>query len=100
MLETLRVLIHFFNLQHKHPFFNSVIPKKRVKILYKKNLFPDALCRCTHCRIGSKSTPMMHRGPAGPRTLCNACGLKWANKAWKFLGVPVIKFVNLLQVEA
>ncbi|KAL9380704.1 hypothetical protein Peur_026361 [Populus x canadensis] len=26
--------------------------------------------------IGSKSTPMMHRGPAGPRTLCNACGLK------------------------
>ncbi|KAH0977400.1 hypothetical protein GBA52_027119 [Prunus armeniaca] len=28
----------------------------------------------------SKSTPMMRRGPAGPRTLCNACGLKWANK--------------------
>ncbi|MBA0562085.1 hypothetical protein Golob_007163 [Gossypium lobatum] len=23
---------------------------------------------------------MMRRGPAGPRTLCNACGLKWANK--------------------
>ncbi|KAK8698807.1 hypothetical protein V6N13_114914 [Hibiscus sabdariffa] len=28
----------------------------------------------------SKKTPMMRRGPAGPRTLCNACGLKWANK--------------------
>ncbi|GAB2292045.1 hypothetical protein Dimus_026292 [Dionaea muscipula] len=35
---------------------------------------------CNHCGISSKSTPMMRRGPAGPRTLCNACGLKWANK--------------------
>ncbi|KAJ4832804.1 hypothetical protein Tsubulata_044946, partial [Turnera subulata] len=35
---------------------------------------------CMHCGISSKSTPMMRRGPAGPRTLCNACGLKWANK--------------------
>ncbi|GMJ12897.1 hypothetical protein HRI_004958800 [Hibiscus trionum] len=38
----------------------------------------ETLCR--HCGISSKSTPMMRRGPAGPRTLCNACGLKWANK--------------------
>lgn len=36
--------------------------------------------RCMHCGTSSKSTPMMRRGPAGPRTLCNACGLKWANK--------------------
>ncbi|KAL3514282.1 hypothetical protein ACH5RR_026999 [Cinchona calisaya] len=35
---------------------------------------------CTHCGTSSKSTPMMRRGPAGPRTLCNACGLYWANK--------------------
>nr|GLL23802.1 GATA transcription factor 24-like [Ipomoea trifida] len=35
---------------------------------------------CTHCGISSKATPMMRRGPAGPRSLCNACGLKWANK--------------------
>lgn len=35
---------------------------------------------CTHCGLSSKLTPMMRRGPAGPRTLCNACGLKWANK--------------------
>jgi len=35
---------------------------------------------CTHCGISSRSTPMMRRGPSGPRTLCNACGLKWANK--------------------
>ncbi|KAJ8548161.1 hypothetical protein K7X08_021397 [Anisodus acutangulus] len=36
--------------------------------------------RCGHCGISSKSTPMMRRGPAGPRSLCNACGLTWANK--------------------
>ncbi|XP_022744765.1 GATA transcription factor 24-like isoform X2 [Durio zibethinus] len=35
---------------------------------------------CTHCGISSKKTPMMRRGPTGARTLCNACGLKWANK--------------------
>ncbi|XP_074263664.1 GATA transcription factor 25 [Silene latifolia] len=35
---------------------------------------------CTHCSISSKLTPMMRRGPHGPRTLCNACGLFWANK--------------------
>lgn len=35
---------------------------------------------CLHCGIGERSTPMMRRGPHGPRTLCNACGLMWANK--------------------
>ncbi|XP_010535334.1 PREDICTED: GATA transcription factor 25-like [Tarenaya hassleriana] len=35
---------------------------------------------CTHCSISSKCTPMMRRGPSGPRTLCNACGLFWSNK--------------------
>ncbi|XP_010466341.1 PREDICTED: GATA transcription factor 24-like isoform X1 [Camelina sativa] len=39
---------------------------------------PEILCR--HCGTSEKSTPMMRRGPAGPRTLCNACGLMWANK--------------------
>ncbi|XP_024979613.1 GATA transcription factor 24-like [Cynara cardunculus var. scolymus] len=40
----------------------------------------DEETTCRHCGISSKSTPMMRRGPSGPRTLCNACGLKWANK--------------------
>ncbi|KAK1316264.1 GATA transcription factor 24 [Acorus calamus] len=35
---------------------------------------------CHHCGISAKSTPMMRRGPDGPRTLCNACGLMWATK--------------------
>ncbi|KAJ7559450.1 hypothetical protein O6H91_04G085700 [Diphasiastrum complanatum] len=39
---------------------------------------PEAIC--AHCGTGEHSTPMMRRGPDGPRTLCNACGLMWANK--------------------
>ncbi|KDP29998.1 hypothetical protein JCGZ_18765 [Jatropha curcas] len=35
---------------------------------------------CQHCGISEKATPAMRRGPAGPRSLCNACGLMWANK--------------------
>ncbi|KAL1821831.1 hypothetical protein ACET3Z_016700 [Daucus carota] len=38
------------------------------------------LRRCHHCGVSESSTPAMRRGPAGPRTLCNACGLMWANK--------------------
>ncbi|XP_010520836.1 PREDICTED: GATA transcription factor 24-like isoform X2 [Tarenaya hassleriana] len=36
--------------------------------------------RCQHCGVSENNTPAMRRGPAGPRTLCNACGLMWANK--------------------
>jgi hypothetical protein len=43
-------------------------------------IFCSPLGRCVHCGIGERSTPMMRRGPSGPRTLCNACGLMWANK--------------------
>ncbi|XP_072953111.1 GATA transcription factor 20-like [Typha angustifolia] len=41
---------------------------------------PASASECHHCGISAKSTPMMRRGPNGPRTLCNACGLMWANK--------------------
>ncbi|XP_042442543.1 GATA transcription factor 17-like [Zingiber officinale] len=41
---------------------------------------PPSSAVCHHCGISSKLTPMMRRGPDGPRTLCNACGLMWANK--------------------
>eukprot|EP00899_Mesostigma_viride_P002236 jgi/Mesvir1/12012/Mv00313-RA.3 len=35
---------------------------------------------CDHCGTKEAATPMMRRGPNGPRSLCNACGLMWANK--------------------
>ncbi|KAL2924486.1 GATA transcription factor 20 [Bienertia sinuspersici] len=36
--------------------------------------------KCSHCGVSENETPAMRRGPDGPRTLCNACGLMWANK--------------------
>ncbi|KAK1367008.1 GATA transcription factor 24 [Heracleum sosnowskyi] len=39
---------------------------------------PETLCK--HCGASSRCTPMMRKGPDGPRTLCNACGLYWAQK--------------------
>ena len=50
------------------------------KLLLHLLLFFVCLSRCTHCGVSSKSTPMMRRGPSGPRSLCNACGLFWANR--------------------
>lgn len=34
--------------------------------------------RCLNCGIAEGDTPMMRRGPAGPHTLCNACGLMYS----------------------
>ncbi|URE16964.1 FAR1 DNA-binding domain [Musa troglodytarum] len=33
--------------------------------------------RCLRCGISANATPHMRRGPEGPRTLCNACGIAW-----------------------
>ncbi|XP_051137765.1 GATA transcription factor 24-like [Andrographis paniculata] len=57
----------------------------------------ETLCR--HCGISSKSTPMMRRGPDGPRTLCNACGLKWANKG-VLRGLSKVPIVGGMQSNA
>lgn len=50
--------------------------------------------RCSHCGISSKSTPMMRRGPSGPRSLCNACGLFWANRVSILLFIILIYIIN------
>ncbi|KAL6894476.1 hypothetical protein ACP4OV_008574 [Aristida adscensionis] len=51
--------------------------------------FPSRESKCQNCGTSEKMTPAMRRGPAGPRTLCNACGLMWANKACS-IGVWVV----------
>ncbi|KAI8970055.1 GATA zinc finger-domain-containing protein [Mycotypha africana] len=33
---------------------------------------------CTDC--GTTSSPEWRKGPNGPKTLCNACGLRWAKR--------------------
>ncbi|KAI8363874.1 hypothetical protein EDC96DRAFT_444698 [Choanephora cucurbitarum] len=53
--------------------------KRKQKKKYKKS---DS-CICTDC--GTDSSPEWRRGPFGPKTLCNACGLRWKKKHRKHL---------------
>ncbi|XP_071691653.1 GATA transcription factor 28-like [Rutidosis leptorrhynchoides] len=64
----------------KGQFTSSKISDETAKSDWNGSSSQDEETICRHCGISSKSTPMMRRGPSGPRTLCNACGLKWANK--------------------
>ncbi|TVY34423.1 Cutinase palindrome-binding protein [Lachnellula occidentalis] len=51
----------------------------------KKIKLPDEYV-CTDC--GTLDSPEWRKGPSGPKTLCNACGLRWAKKEKKRPGVP------------
>lgn len=49
---------------------------------------------------------MMRRGPSGPRTLCNACGLFWANRVSIYhsyvlfwVGILLFTFIYLEQLK-
>ncbi|KAL6876732.1 white collar 2 [Trichoderma novae-zelandiae] len=46
---------------------------------------------CTDC--GTLDSPEWRKGPSGPKTLCNACGLRWAKKEKKrnSVGTPLVK---------
>ncbi|KAL9231921.1 hypothetical protein vseg_007080 [Gypsophila vaccaria] len=52
---------------------------KKIRYTCRKEA-PQRLHCCQHCGVSENSTPAMRRGPAGPRTLCNACGIMWASK--------------------
>lgn len=68
--------------RHKGQFTSSKVTEEGTpeQHLALKAQSPPKANQCTHCGISRKATPMMRRGPEGPRTLCNACGLTWANK--------------------
>ncbi|KAL9235725.1 hypothetical protein vseg_010464 [Gypsophila vaccaria] len=41
--------------------------------------------KCTDCQ--TTTTPLWRGGPAGPKTLCNACGIKYHKKRRALLGI-------------
>lgn len=43
---------------------------------------------CADC--GTLDSPEWRKGPKGPKTLCNACGLRWAKKEKKRTGEDVV----------
>uniref|UniRef100_A0A803NE89 GATA-type domain-containing protein n=1 Tax=Chenopodium quinoa TaxID=63459 RepID=A0A803NE89_CHEQI len=64
-----------------------------------RSLGPETVSnKCQHCGISENDTPAMRRGPAGPRTLCNACGL--ILEARWFENGPGTSFVNLSYLPA
>ncbi|KAJ3094568.1 hypothetical protein HDU97_007898 [Phlyctochytrium planicorne] len=58
-------------------FLMEVGPKEDLVMAWRERKKRKAsLQKCTSCQ--SSDTPEWRRGPAGPRTLCNACGLIYA----------------------
>ncbi|KAI5675200.1 hypothetical protein M9H77_06150 [Catharanthus roseus] len=45
------------------------------RLEFKNLRFKDGLKTCDEC--GTGETPMWRKGPKGPQTLCNACGLRY-----------------------
>ncbi|KAG1361560.1 GATA transcription factor 28 [Cocos nucifera] len=74
--------------RHKGQFASSKVNSEEVVTASSSGNFVQNNCQeetnqhafCLNCGTSKDSTPMMRRGPAGPRSLCNACGLMWANK--------------------
>jgi len=54
---------------------------KSKKKKLKKTLSSDQYV-CIDC--GRTDSPEWRKGPTGPKTLCNACGLRWAKQMRKF----------------
>ncbi|KAL9252417.1 GATA transcription factor 1-like protein [Drosera capensis] len=50
-------------------------PKKEIKVCKPKKLSTAIGRKCQHCL--SETTPQWRLGPNGPKTLCNACGVRY-----------------------
>ena len=55
--------------------FSKSSPKKQKKKPACEPNGPAVQRRCSHCQV--TKTPQWRAGPAGPKTLCNACGVRF-----------------------
>ncbi|KAI9019997.1 hypothetical protein CLU79DRAFT_756670 [Phycomyces nitens] len=58
--------------------FRSPPPERKEKWKRRKKQRGEDDYVCTDC--GTTSSPEWRKGPQGSKTLCNACGLRWAKK--------------------
>lgn len=56
-----------------------------VRIAVSQLLHSMLLYKCLIWK-GTLDSPEWRKGPSGPKTLCNACGLRWAKKEKKKTG--------------
>lgn len=54
-----------------------------------------SLARYADALQGTLESPEWRKGPSGPKTLCNACGLRWAKKEKKKSSGNVNNMMNL-----
>ncbi|XP_065848237.1 uncharacterized protein [Euphorbia lathyris] len=47
----------------------------------RPGVYFDPNKRCTNIHCNANNTPMWRKGPLGPKTLCNACGIKYRKEA-------------------
>jgi PAS domain-containing protein len=64
----------------------STSPDEKEKKKKKKPKQEEEDYVCTDC--GRVDSPEWRKGPLGPKTLCNACGLRWAKKIKRSGGDP------------
>ena len=64
----------------RHEMFSSIAAARLRKSFHKRRPahVDKSMLVCHFC--GRKETPEWRKGPSGPATLCNACGLQWAKK--------------------
>ncbi|KAL0094297.1 GATA-type zinc finger transcription factor [Phycomyces blakesleeanus] len=63
--------------------FRSPPPERKEKWKRRKKQRNEDDYVCTDC--GTTASPEWRKGPQGSKTLCNACGLRWAKKNKKHL---------------
>ncbi|KAL2537598.1 GATA transcription factor 5 [Forsythia ovata] len=54
---------------------NQLTKKQKRKPAAETGSFSQTVRRCTHCHV--QKTPQWRAGPFGPKTLCNACGVRY-----------------------
>ncbi|KAL2512354.1 GATA transcription factor 5 [Abeliophyllum distichum] len=54
---------------------NQLTKKQKRKPAAGTGSFSQTVRRCTHCHV--QKTPQWRAGPFGPKTLCNACGVRY-----------------------
>ncbi|KAK8681991.1 hypothetical protein V6N13_054388 [Hibiscus sabdariffa] len=65
------------------------VPPRRAVALELRNssgsvgIYNDPNRRCTNYNCKTNDTPVWRKGPLGPKTLCNACGIKYRKEEKK-----------------
>ncbi|KAE8682519.1 GATA transcription factor 16 [Hibiscus syriacus] len=75
--------------QHHLEIGNSSSSGLGGQVPWRIGTYNDPFKRCTNYNCNTNDTPMWRKGPLGPKTLCNACGIKYRKEEEKKKGKEV-----------